>query len=174
MVHDFLNKVEVAQGIDSIYTSCEVTSSSRGSKRNPIVFKHLNEIQIDIVPDTEPIGISSKSRFGYFLISCDRYSRIFRLMCIGSRNTKVYINGLEQIISYILELKDKRSKNITHVRTDFSSEYISDTFQKWCGKYYICFTTATSKHQTQNGMVVKHWGTIMKLANTMLLHARLT
>ena len=30
-----------------------------------------------------------------------------------------------------------------------------------------------SKHQEQNGMVERHWGTILKLANTLLIHARL-
>ena len=38
----------------------------------------------------------------------------------------------------------------------------------------IRFTTAAPKHQEQNGLVEKHWGTIMKIANTMILHARLS
>ena len=29
-------------------------------------------------------------------------------------------------------------------------------------------------HQEQNGLVERHWGTILKLANTMIIHARLS
>ena len=38
----------------------------------------------------------------------------------------------------------------------------------------IRFTTAAPKHQEQNGLSERHWGTIMKLANTMLLHAQVS
>ena len=35
------------------------------------------------------------------------------------------------------------------------------------------FKLAAPKHQEQNGLVERHWGIIAKLANTLLLHARL-
>ena len=44
---------------------------------------------------------------------------------------------------------------------------------KWCGENNIKFNTAAPKHQEQNGMVERYWGTILKLANTLLIHARL-
>ena len=58
-----------------------------------------------------------------------------------------------------------------HIRSDFGSEFRSDTFRKWCGENSIRFTTAAPRHQEQNGLVERHWGTITKIANTMLLHA---
>ena len=45
--------------------------------------------------------------------------------------------------------------------------------RKFCGDNSIRFTTATPKYQEQNVLVERHWGTITKMANTMLLHARL-
>ena len=50
----------------------------------------------------------------------------------------------------------------------------SDTFRKWCSENNIRFTTAAPKHQKQNGLVERHWGTIFKMANTMIIHARLS
>ena len=38
---------------------------------------------------------------------------------------------------------------------------------------YLTRSTAAPKHQEQNGLVERHWGTMAKLANTILLHARL-
>ena len=52
-------------------------------------------------------------------------------------------------------------------------ELRSDTFRKWCGENKINFDTAAPKYQEQNGLVERHWGTIVRLANTLLLHARL-
>ena len=37
-----------------------------------------------------------------------------------------------------------------------------------CGENSIRFTTAAPKYQEQNGLVERHWGTITKMANTML------
>ena len=36
----------------------------------------------------------------------------------------------------------------------------------------VKFNTVAPKHQEQNGMVERHWGTIMKLANKRFIHAR--
>ena len=68
----------------------------------------------------------------------------------------------------------RKLRKISHIRTDAGSEFRSDTFRKWCSKNNIRFTTAAPKHREQNGLVERHWGTIMKLANTMLIHARLS
>ena len=69
---------------------------------------------------------------------------------------------------------NKRIKSINHIRSDAGSEFRSDTFRKWCSERKIIFTTTAPKHQEQKGFVVRHWGTIMKMANIMLLHARLS
>ena len=63
---------------------------------------------------------------------------------------------------------------ISHIRTDVGSEFRSDTFRKWYSENHIRFTTAAPKHQEQNGLVERYWGTIMKLANTMLVYASLS
>ena len=63
---------------------------------------------------------------------------------------------------------------INHIRSDPGSEFRSNTFRKWCSERKIRFTTAVPKHQEQNGLVEKHWGTIVKMTNTMILHARLS
>ena len=71
--------IEVVQGTESIYTSCKVMTipfKSKGNKMNAIVSNPLDEIQIDTVPNPEPVRISPESRLNYFLIFCDRCSRI--------------------------------------------------------------------------------------------------
>ena len=74
--HDLWNDVEVTKGNDFVCTSCKIMSipsSSRGKKRNSEVHAPLEEIQVDTVPNPEPLGISTDSRFNYYLILCDRY-----------------------------------------------------------------------------------------------------
>ena len=130
-------------------------------------------MQVDTVPNPEPIGISTDSRFNYYFILCDKYSRTFRLIGIRDKSSETCIYGMEQITSNITQLKDKLPKRIVHIRSDFGSKFRSNTFRKWCGEKSIRFTTVPPKHQEQNGLVERHWATITKMAHTMLLHGRL-
>ena len=45
--------------------------------------------------------------------------------------------------------------------------------RKCCEENNIKFNTVALKHQEQNGMVERYWGTILKLANILIMHARL-
>ena len=69
---------------------------------------------------------------------------------------------------------NRQPHSIQHIRSDAGTEVRSDTFRKWCIENKIHFNSAAPKHQKQNGLVKRHWGTIAKLANTLLLHARLS
>ena len=53
----------------------------------------LDEIQVDTVPNPEPLGLSPESRYNYFLILCDRFSRTFRLIGIQDKSTDACIDG---------------------------------------------------------------------------------
>ena len=53
--HDLLEDVYITPGIDSIYTSCKIMT--------------------DTEPKTETLGLSPESRYNYFRILCDRFSR---------------------------------------------------------------------------------------------------
>ena len=75
--------------------------SARDKSRESKVYKPLDEIQIDTVPNPEPMGLSVDTRFNYFLILCDRFSRTFRMCGIRDKTTDVCIDGIELIISTI-------------------------------------------------------------------------
>ena len=72
--------VRVIPSIDKFCTSCKITSiphRARVKTRNSTPKTFLEEIQVDTVPNPEPLGVSSETRAKFFLIFCDRYSRIF-------------------------------------------------------------------------------------------------
>ena len=153
--HNLWRDVDIIQGIDSMCTSCKIMTipaNARGSSRTSQVSKPLDEIQVDTVPNPEPMGLSADTRFNYFLIFCDRYSQIFRLCGIRDKSTEACIDGIELIISN-LSLHQRKSHTIKHVRSDAGSEFRSDTFRKWCSENRIQFTSAAPKHQEQNGLV---------------------
>ena len=160
--HNLWRDAEVTQGIDTICTSCKIMTipaHARGKSRTSIVSKPLDEIQVDTVPNPEPMGLSADTRYNYFLIFCDRYSRLFRICGIRDKSTDACIDGIELIISN-LSLHQRTPHTIRHVRSDAGSEFRSDTFRKWCSENKIQFTSAAPKHQEQNGLVERHWGTI--------------
>ena len=88
------------------------------------------------------------------------------------KTSEACIDGIEQLKSKFPVLS-KGIKKISHIRSDAGLEFRSDTFRKWCGENKINIDTAAPKRQEQNGLVERHWGTIVRLANTPLLHTRL-
>ena len=144
----------------------------RSKSRQSIVRATLDKIQVDTVPNPEPTGLSIDSQYNYFLILCHRYSRIFRICGIHDKSTDACIDGIELLIS-TFPSSQQRPKYIRHIQSDAGTEFRSDTFRKWCSENKIKFSTAAPKHQEQNGLVERHWGTVAKLASTLLLHVRL-
>ena len=92
-----------------------IPAHTGGKERNLISRKPLEEIQVDTVPNHEPNEISMESKFNYFLILCDRYSRIFRTIGIRDKTSEVYIDGIEQLISKFSTFS-KSIKKISHLR----------------------------------------------------------
>ena len=144
-----------------------IPAHARGKERNSIIWIPLEEIQVDTVSNPEPNRISMESKFNYFLILCDRYSRIFRTIDITDKTSEACIDGIEQLISKFPGLS-KSIKKISHIRSDAGLEFRSNTFRKWCGENKKNFNTAAPKHLEQNGLVERHWGTIVRYANTLL------
>ena len=95
----------ITPGNDSICTSCKIMTisvSSRGKSKTTIPAFPLEEIRVDTVPNSESQGLSIESRYIYFLILCDTFSRTFRLMQSGQilwglyrRNRTNYIKNIQ-------------------------------------------------------------------------------
>ena len=97
-----------------------IPAHSRTKSRQSIVNKPLEEIQVDTVPNREPIGISNESKVIYFLILCDRYSRIFRAIGLKDKSSEACIDVIEQLISNFLYL-ETNLKRSNHIRSDAGS-----------------------------------------------------
>ena len=100
--HDLWDDVQIVHGIYTLCTSCKIMTipaHARGKERNSIIWKPLEEIQVDTVQNLEPNGISMESTFNYFLLLYDRYSRIFRIIGIRNKTSEACIDGIEQLIS---------------------------------------------------------------------------
>ena len=68
--HSLWRDVDITQGIDNMCTSCKIMTipaHARGKTRTSIVLKPLDKIQVDTVPNPEPMGLSVDTRFKYFL-----------------------------------------------------------------------------------------------------------
>ena len=147
-----------------------IPAHARGMERNSIIRQPLEEIQVGTVLHPESNGISFESKLNHFLILHDRYWRIFRTICLRDKASEACIDDTEQPKSTF----GKNIKKISHItRSDAGLEFWSDTFRKLCKENKIKFETSTPKHQEQNGLVERHWGTIIRFANDLLLHARL-
>ena len=72
-----------------------ISAHARGKERNSIIWKPLEQIQVDTVPNPEPSGISMESKFNYFWILCERYSRIFRAIGTRDKTSEVCIDDIE-------------------------------------------------------------------------------
>ena len=117
------------------------------------------------------MGLSADTRFNYFLILCDRFSRIFRMCGIRDKTTDACIDGTELIISTMPGTQ--RHPNLYNIYIVMLELNLDLTFLE-NGAVKIKFILTLLLPNTKNKMVFeRHWGTIAKLANTLLLHARL-
>ena len=96
----------------------------------------------------------------------------FGCVALRGKTTDAYIDEIELIISTISGA-NRQPRSIQHICRDDDAEFYSSTFRKWCRKNKIHFNSAAPKCEKQNGIVERHWGAIVKLSNTFLLHARL-
>lgn len=168
--------VKIVPSVDKFCTSCKITSiphKARVKTRTSTPKSFLEEVQVDTVLNPEPLGVSNESRAKFFLTFCDRYSRIFRIAPMKDRTSLECASAIESILSRIPN-SNSTPKDITYIRSDAGTEFRSNEFNDWCRENSIVFTTAAPKHQEQNGMVETHWGEVSKLANIMLIHARLS
>ena len=81
--HNLWRDAEVTQGIDIMcmsYKIMTIPAHARGKLQISIISKPLDEIQVDTVPNPEPMDLSADTRFNYFLIFCDRYLDYFVYM----------------------------------------------------------------------------------------------
>ena len=107
--------MDISQGCDQLCTSYKIMAIPANSRRKHCtshVLKPLDEIQVDTVPNPEPLCLLSESRYGCYLISCDRYSRIFRVCGIRDKTTDACIDGINLILSS-LPFPSKTSTSLT-------------------------------------------------------------
>ena len=69
--HDLWRDVDIIQSIDPLCTTCKIMSIPAHARESRVQ-KPLDEIQVDKVPNPEPVVLSADTRFNYFLIICDR------------------------------------------------------------------------------------------------------
>ena len=103
--------------IDPLCTTCKIMSNpahARGKARESRVQMPLDEIQVDPIPNPEHMGLSTDTRFNYFLILCDRFSRTFRICGIRDKTTDACIDGIELIISTMPGCRGSSSDTTTN------------------------------------------------------------
>ncbi len=91
-----------------------IPAASRQKLRNTSPTFPLEEIQVDTVPNLEPQGISTESKYNYFLILCDRFSRTFNLIGIQDKSSEACIDGIELLLSR-LPNNNKIVNRISHI-----------------------------------------------------------
>lgn len=168
--------VLVIPSVDKFHMSCKIMiipHAARSKNLTSTQKASLEEIQIDMVPDPEPLGVSLETHFKFFLIFYDRHSRIFCIARMKDKSSSECSKAIEGIISKIPN-STLTAKDITHIRKDTGMEFRLNDVNDWCKENYITFTTAALKHQEQNIMVERHRAEVSKLADIMLVHARLS
>ena len=91
-----------------------IPAHARGKTRDSKVYKPLDEIQIDSVPNPEPMGLSADTRFNYLRILRDRFSHTFRMCGIQDKTTDACIDGIELIIS-TMSGAQRQPRSIQHI-----------------------------------------------------------
>ena len=174
------SKAEVWDDLQLIMTgdnwcdSCKVALSSvhRRSKQ-PMrmnLDKPLSTIFIDTIPAPSNLrGIKGCNFKDYLFIACPT-SKYLDALGLPDKTAATTVKVLN---NWRISMKVKGFDTCIHIRSDAGTNFTSKEFKEYCSKENITLSVAAPKHQEQNGIVERGYGTASGMARSMLVHANL-
>ena len=153
--------------------SCKIAKAAKMNRsKTPmdISGKPLEHMFIDLVPMPATLRGIPECKDKNFLFLCDPLSKFVDKINVENKSAEETIRCLDK---WRKSMKNYGFINFLYLRTDAGTNFISESFKKWCDEEGITLTTAGPKHQEQNGFVESAYKTANEMARSMLVQAHL-
>ena len=158
---------------DSWCDSCKIAKAAKMNRsKTPmdISGKPLEHMFIDLVPMPATLRGIPECKDKNFLFLCDPLSKFVDKINVENKSAEETIRCLDK---WRKSMKNYGFINFLYLRTDAGTNFISESFKKWCDEEGITLTTAGPKHQEQDGFVESAYKTANEMARSMLVQAHL-
>jgi len=127
---------------------------------------------MDVIPHPKIAGIDAKSTFPVSLLIVDPTSRFKWFQGMKDATTTSILYAISQFQADVQQ--KHKTAEISHIRSDAGSQFLSAEFDDYCVTNRIKHTAAAPKHQEMNAYCESTWNQISTMARSMLVHADLS
>jgi len=170
------NDLSIRMSPDSDCISCRISTmkaTARIKHPSTPVSKPGQVIYLDILPAVSDDSLTPKSYFPDLLILVDAFSRFTRVIGMSNKSTKSITAALSVFAAEHRLISSVKLWKIEKIKGDAGSEFNSTEFEQFCLDRRISVSFASPKHQEGNHFAERTWQSLRKLAQSMLVHARL-
>jgi hypothetical protein len=130
-------------------------------------------IHVDILPAVSDDSLTPKSYFPALLILVDAFSRFTRVIFMPNKSSKSVTAALSIFAAEQRLISGVKLWKIERIKGDAGSVFNSTEFEQFCIDRCISVSFAPPKYQEGNHFAERTWQSLRKLAQSMLVHARL-
>ena len=127
---------------------------------------------MDIILSTTPKRLTSDTTFYNYLLIVDPYSKILKLYGIEKITTEEVMDNLDMFQSIFFKIEEFGWRDLERISADTGTHFTSTEFREECQTRGVHLTLAAPEHQEINGQVEVTRRTLRKIAQSLLVHAR--
>jgi hypothetical protein len=163
--------IRMSPDFDSI--CCRIKPTARIKHQSTPVTKPGQVIYVDILPSVSAESITPKSHFRALLILVDAFCRYTRIIGMPSKSSHSVIAALGTFAAEHMLIRGLTFWETEKIKSDAGTEFTSLEFEQFCTDKRIAVSFASPKHQEGNHFAERTWQSLRKLAQCMLVYARL-
>jgi len=150
-----------------------IRATARSNEPHSAASKPGEYAFLDIQQPIVSTGLTASTTYAFYLFVVDAYSRYTRLYGIPTKSSSSVITALKRYSAECINTCAYEYINLERIRVDAGSQFMSETFMRFCTDNLIKLSIFAPKKQNQNHLAKRNWQTICGMARSLLVHARL-
>jgi len=174
--HNLWADTAIQMSPESHCLSCGIATiraTARSNEPHSAASKPGEYAFLDIQQPIVSTGLTPSTTYAFYLFVVDAYSRYTRLYGIPTKSSSSVITALKRYSAECINTCAYEYINLERIRVDAGSQFMSETFMRFCTDNLIKLSIVAPKKQNQNHLAKRNWQTICGMARSLLVHARL-
>ena len=174
-LHGFWDDYRFITTPDTYCEDCKIAASKvhpHSKKAMYVPKEHFKCLFMDVIPHPNHPGIDKSTTFPYSLLIVEPATKYKWFLGMQDSNEESIIANLKQ---YKADIQSKNiTEEISYIRTDDGTNFMSQEFQQYCQDNKIKITFADPKHQEMNAYSENTWNQTGIMARSMMVHSDLS
>ena len=127
---------------------------------------------MDIIPSTAPKSLTSDTTFSNYILIFYAYSKIPKLYGMEKITTEEVMDKLDMFQSIFGKIYQFGWWYLGIISADAGTQFTLTEFKQEFQTCRVCLTLLAPEHQEMNGQVEVTWRTLLTVAQSLMVHAR--